>query len=146
MTVAIIQERLDQLDGLVLDAGGHQAAGDKMCVMEAVSYVAGEPFSDHPVCASKVLTSFLVNWNDALPDADRQILKPFIPRIVGTNTGPKDEETRAWMLTDWIARECAPGFLRLAGLVDQAKLLEDLAPIVSADAAAVAQPTLEGAR
>ena len=102
------------------------------CVMEAVSYVAGEPWSDHPRCASPIITSFLIGWNDALHDSDRQILKPYIPRIVGTRTTKADEETRAWMLTDWLARECAPAWLRLAGLTAQAEMLEGLAPLTSA--------------
>src|SRR5579862_4234991 len=96
------------LDKIVLAEGAHKSPEYGMCVMEAVAYVAGEPFTDHPQCACPILGSFLRSWNDALPDDDRQILKPYIPRLVGTNTGKKDEETRAWMLTDWLARECAP--------------------------------------
>src|SRR4051812_26835847 len=100
--------------------------------MEAVAYVAGEPWSDRPTCASPVITSFLISWNDAMNDTDRQMLKPYIPRLVGTRTSKKDETIRAWMLTDWLARECAPGFLRLAGLTEQAELVEKLAPLVDA--------------
>ena len=74
------------------------------------------------------------------------MLKPYIPRIVGTRTTKKDEETRAWMCTDWLARECAPAFLQLAGMGEQAKLLEDLAPLVDAKSAKAAQPSLEIAR
>src|SRR5690349_1288610 len=114
--------------------------------MEAVSYVAGEPWSDRPECASPVITSFLVSWNDSLSDDDRQMLKPYIPRLVGTRTSKQDEETRAWMLTDWLARECAPAWLRLAGLTGQAEALEALAPLTSAASARKAQPTLKSAQ
>jgi len=69
-----------------LDRGGHESWEKGACVMEAVAYVAGEPFSDHPACASPVITSFLISWNDSLPDDQRQMLKPYIPRIVGTKT------------------------------------------------------------
>jgi hypothetical protein len=134
------------LEALHLDEGSHANPEDGMCVMEAVAYVAGEPFSDHPECASPILGSFLRSWNDGLPDADRQMLKPYIPRLIGTNTGPAAEQTRAWMLTDWLARECAPGFLRLAGLADQATLLEGLAPILSTESATVAGPALKSAQ
>jgi hypothetical protein len=134
------------LEVLELAAGGHSAPEDGMCVMEAVAFVAGEKFSDHPTCASPVLGSFLRSWNDSLDDADRQMLKPFIPRLVGTNTGLADEETRAWMLTDWLARECAPAWLRLAGLTNQAELLEQLAPLTGSDSALSAQPSLDAAR
>lgn len=147
--MSVLEERLPYLDKLVLGRGGHSAPSNGLveaCVMEAVAYVAGEPWSDHPECASRVLTSFLVSWNDSLPDSDRQMLKPFIPRLVGTNTGAKDEEIRAWMLADWLARECAPAWMRLAGVTAQAELLEALAPITSAASAKKAQPTLAAAQ
>jgi hypothetical protein len=147
--VSILEERLPYLDKIQLGHGSHPAPSNGMveaCVMEAVAYIAGEPWSDHPECASRVITSFLVSWNDSLPDDDRQMLKPFIPRLVGTRTTKADEETRAWMLTDWLARECAPAWMRLAGLTAQAELIEALAPITSAAAAKKAQPTLTAAR
>jgi hypothetical protein len=145
----VLEERLHYLDDLQLGRGSHAAPNNGLvaaCVMEAVAYVAGEKWSDHPECASPVITSFLVSWNDSLPDADRQMLKPYIPRLVGTRTGKKDEGIRAWMLTDWLARECAPAWLRLAGLTAQAEALEQLAPLTSAAKARKAQPVLDGAR
>ena len=147
--MSILEERLPYLDKLALGRGGHTAPNNGLveaCVMEAVAYIAGEPWSDHPECASPIITSFLVSWNDSLDDNERQMLKPYIPRLVGTRTSKQDEETRSWMLTDWLARECAPGFMRLAGLVEQAELLEQLAPLVSAEAARNAQPVLDKAR
>ncbi len=114
--------------------------------MEAVAYVAGEPWSDQPRCASTVITSFLISWNDSLDDSDRQMLKPYIPRLVGTRTTAADETARAWMLTDWLARECAPAWLRLAGLTDHAEALEALAPLTNASLAKQGQPTLAAAR
>jgi hypothetical protein len=36
------------LAAISLLEGSHTSAEDGMCVMEAVAYVAGEPFSDHP--------------------------------------------------------------------------------------------------
>lgn len=46
------------LDTLTLHAGRH-SPGDEMCVMEAVAYIAGEPWSDHPECACPVIATFL---------------------------------------------------------------------------------------
>ena len=43
--------------GLLLANGGHKSADDGMCLMEAVAYVAGEPHSDSPACASPILAS-----------------------------------------------------------------------------------------
>lgn len=136
------------LDTLTLKSGSHSPPANGLvdaCVMEAVAYVANEPWSDHPACASPVITSFLISWNDAMGDTDRQMLKPFIPRLVGTRTTPADEQTRAWMLTDWLARECAPAFLRTAGLTDAAELLETLAPITSTATARKGQAALDNA-
>jgi hypothetical protein len=147
--MSVIEDRLAYLESLKLGRGSHAAPSNGLvnaCVMEAVSYVAGEPFSDHPECASPIITSFLVSWNDEMNDEDRQMLKPYIPRLVGTRAGAKYETVRAWMLTDWLARECAPAWLRLAGLTAQAELLESLAPLKSAASARNAQPALGAAR
>jgi hypothetical protein len=147
--MSVIEDRLPYLEPLKLGRGSHDPPSNGLvnaCVMEAVAYVAGEPFSDHPECASPVITSFLVSWNDAMNDVDRQMLKPYIVRLVGTRTGKRHEEQRAWMFTDWLARECAPAWMRLAGLTGQAELLESLAPLRSAASARKAQPVLDAAR
>ena len=147
--MSVIEKRLVYLDGLRLGRGSHDAPSNGLveaCVMEAVAYVAGEPWSDHPACASPVLRSFLVSWNDSLSDDDRQMLKPYISRLVGTRTTEADETARAWMLTDWLARECAPAWMRLAGLTEQAVALEGLAPLKDGCSARAAQPTLAQAR
>jgi hypothetical protein len=147
--MTVVDERLPYIEQLKLSRGSHVSPSNGLveaCVMEAVSYVAGEPFSDHPDCASTVITSFLISWNDSMSDKDRQMLKPYIPRLVGTRTTAKDEETRAWMLTDWLARECAPAWMRLAGLIAQAEALEALAPLTSTETARKAQPVLDASR
>jgi hypothetical protein len=119
------------LDELVLESGSHSSPEDGMCVMEAVAYVAGEPHSDHPKCASKVLTSFLISLNDRWDSDDRQLLKPFIRRLINTATGPEDEETRRWMLADWLIHEYAPGIFRHVGLTAEAERFEQLGAIAS---------------
>jgi len=43
--------RLDEVTAIALASGGHTGIDDGMCVMEAVAYVAGEPWSDAPSCA-----------------------------------------------------------------------------------------------
>ena len=43
---------------IVLYRGSHKS-GNEMCAMEAVAFVAGEAWSDHPACASEVIGSFL---------------------------------------------------------------------------------------
>jgi hypothetical protein len=144
MTIA--PDRLAELDALTLAFGGHESWEKGACVMEAVAYVAGEPFSAYPECASPVIGAFLRSWNDDLDDETRQRLKPYIPRLVGTKGTKRQEEKRAWMATDWLARECAPAFLRLAGLTEHAEKLEGLSALTTAKRAEKAQPTLDAAR
>ena len=127
----IIKERLDKIANIPLTEGSH-SPDSQFCVMEAVAFVAGEKWSDAPECACPVIGAFLRAWNDALPsDAERdRLLKPLIPRIVGTKN--KDlEEKRSLMAADWLVRVNTPAWLRLAGLNDQAAALESLPEITS---------------
>jgi hypothetical protein len=113
------------LEQLHLKAGGHNPDSE-FCVMEAVAYVALEEWSDHPQCVSPVIASFLRNWNDSLPDEDRQMLKPYIVKIIGTNNGKETEAIRAWMCIDWLIRVFTPAFLRVACLQEHAEKLSNL--------------------
>jgi hypothetical protein len=131
---------------LPLSAGKHDKPEDGMCVMEMASYLAREPWSDAPACVSPVIAAFCRSWNDALDEETRQRLKPYAFKVVGTNTGADDDETRAWMATDWLCRVQAPAWLRLAKLDDHARALEALARITDAVTAGMAQPTLAAAR
>ncbi len=38
------------LDDITLRSGAHSSREDGMCLMEAVSFYAGEKHSDHPTC------------------------------------------------------------------------------------------------
>lgn len=131
MTVAIIEERWNKLQTLSLKKGAH-SPNSTFCVMEAVAYVAGEPWSDHPVCACPVITTFMMSWNDSLPsDEERdRLLKPLIPKLVNTRNKALDKR-RALMAADWLVRVHTPAWLRLAGLVIQAESLESLPEITS---------------
>ena len=124
----IAPERLAAVEALSLRSGAHPLATE-MCVMEAVAYVAGEPWSDHPQCACPVIGAFLRNWNDALPsDAERdRLLKPLVPRLVGSRSTGEVELRRAWMALDWLARVHAPAWLELAGLTEHAELCRSMA-------------------
>src|SRR6185437_10624017 len=77
-------DRFAALEKLSLESGSHEEFEKGMCVMEAVAYVAGEPWSDHPQCAFPVITSFMIAWNDGLPnDAERdRLLKPLVPQLI----------------------------------------------------------------
>lgn len=106
-------ERLAQIK--TLGGRSHQDISQGMCVMEAVSYVTREPWSDRPQCVCPVITEFMISWNDALPDDDRnRLLIPLIPLIVGTRSTRQVEERRAYMALDWLVRVSTPQWLDLA--------------------------------
>ena len=125
----IIEERLKKFEKWSLKAGAH-SPDSTFCVLEAVAYVAGEPWSDHPECVCPVIGAFLRVWNDGLPsDAERdRLLKPFIAKVVGTRN-KNLERKRGLMASDWLIRVHTPAWLRLAGLVSQAERLESLPEI-----------------
>ena len=46
--------------------------------------IAQEPFSDRPRCACVVIAAFLRSWNDRSSHAERQQLRPYARRVVGS--------------------------------------------------------------
>jgi hypothetical protein len=78
----------------------------QFCIMSFVALLAGEPHTDEPVTASPFIRCFAIALNDALPEPDRQRLKLFAPRILGTNDGLDAE--RAKVASRIIAEEVDP--------------------------------------
>jgi hypothetical protein len=70
-----------------LDKGSHSANSGKACVMEYVSVMAGEDFSDSPSCTHPLIAAAARMANDSLGDEDRQLLVVLIPRLMHAN-GP----------------------------------------------------------
>lgn len=124
----LIQDRLAELDGLMLDKGGHRSRNDGVCATEAIAWLAGEEHSDHPECLSPILGAFLRGWNDAVDKDQRQELKPYLPRCIGTADDGNDE-LRGWMAADWLVRTYTPAWLELAGIKDSAAALRSLPPL-----------------
>ena len=122
------------LSTLVLAVGQH-TAGDEMCLLEAAAFQAGEPWSDHPACVSPVLGTYGRDLNDVLPDATRQRLVPFIPRLLNT-AGDGLDERRSYLALDWLVRTYLPAWLRLVpALAAQADLLADAHEVVDLESA-----------
>lgn len=71
----------------VLSAGTHENPSEGACVMEMVSFLAGEPFSDAPLCTDPTLAAYARAINDSLTDEERPLLVPLIGRLLGTNEG-----------------------------------------------------------
>jgi len=115
-------------------------------VVELAAYIACEEWSDHPKYVSPSIAAFLRSWNDSLDDETRQILKPYAVKCIATTGTDEHEEIRAWMATDWLVREYAPAWLRLAGLAKQAEALESLAALTGKREAKSVQPIIEAAR
>ncbi len=138
---AVDPTRLAEITALA--KGSHHEFADGVCIMEAVSYIADEPWSDHPSCACPVIAAFLRNWNDSLSDDERnELLRPLIPRLVGTRGGDALEQRRATMATDWLIRVYTPAWLRLAKLEAQAVALEQLPEITDFAQCPSLMPTL----
>ena len=122
----INQERLAKVQKLSLLHGSHQP-DSKFCVMEAVAFVAEEPWTDHPECVPPTIGAFLRSWNDSLPtDADRdRLLKPLIPKVIGLKKSSAIEVKRMVIVADWYIRNHLPRLLRFAGLPDHAAKVEE---------------------
>lgn len=78
-----MNEQINIPDGLPsLAHGNHCASEGKACVMEYISVLAGEEFSDLPECTSRQLALAAQELNDLLRDEDRHLLVPFIGRLM----------------------------------------------------------------
>lgn len=129
-TATIIPDRLSAIT--TIDQGRHADVSKGMSAMEAVSYIAGERWSDHPACACPVISTFIRTWNDSLDQEDRnRLLLPLIPRLVGSRSTKQIEHRRTLMAADWLVRTHTPAWLRLAGLTAQADALSNLSEISS---------------
>jgi hypothetical protein len=128
-----------------LSKGAHSRATDGRCAMEWVAYLAGERHSDSPVCVSPVLKTFCISFNDALDDEQRQKLRPYLARTIGTAGDGLDEE-RAWLATDWLIRTYTPAWLSLAHLDAAAERLRALPPVLAVENLTRAMDALNGAR
>ena len=137
-----MQDRLATI--IKLEAGGHEP-DSKYCLMEAVAFVNGDPWTDHPECACPVLSAYGRAWNDAMPDEQRQRLIPYIPLLIGTRSNLEVEQQRAFILADLAVRVIAPIALRCCHLVDESTVLETLPPIMDATSAESAAKSAESA-
>ena len=142
--VQINEKRLAKIQSLY--SGSHKENGNghvEACAMEAVAFIAGEPWSDHPECACPVIGAFMRAWNDGLADAERTaLILPLVPRLVGTRSTKKIEQRRATMAADWLIRVHTPAWLRLANLNEQADLLASLPEITDFKNCPSLMPTL----
>lgn len=91
----------------VLSAGAHETPELGACIMEMVSFLAGEVWSDSPACTHPVLAEMARCINDRLSDAERQKILPLMGRLFGTAPTGTDHERRVLSvrLAVWCARQ-----------------------------------------
>jgi hypothetical protein len=82
----------------VLSYGNHVDPRDGACLLEYVSILAGESFTDRPACVDPVLAAIGRTTNDSLVDRNRHLLVPLIPRLIGTAGLREVTETEVHML------------------------------------------------
>ena len=136
-------------DTITLKAGQHNSLEDGACLLELTSYLAGEPWSDHPACVSPVLAAFGRTWTDGLRNDEERtrLLLPFAQRLIGTVSTPEVEERRSYLALDWLIRTHTPAWLRLVPtLTGHAGTLTALPEIVDLATATNAQPFVAAAR
>lgn len=102
-----------------LTRGSHKTAEEGLCAMEAVAWLEGLPHSDAPECTCPVIARFLRLGQDVMPDKIRQRLIAYLPRLVGTVSGPH-EIIRAEIAARAAGAEFAWRALLAAGLDDHA--------------------------
>ena len=90
---------------LVLERGGHASTDDGACAMEAASWLAGEPWTDHPKSVHPRVAAIARATNDALDDLRRQSLWPLILRSVGTGGRRWNWPWHRRLLLDWRLRK-----------------------------------------
>lgn len=101
----------------------------RLSPLELAAWFAHEPHSDAPASVSPVVATFVRWWASGLDDAALPRLKPLVPRLVGTAGDPKADRARRWIATDWLVRQQAAAWLRLAGLAEAAERLAAVGPL-----------------
>jgi len=102
--------KLEAYPKLTLIRGSGSTYEQGFCVMQAVSWFAGEEHTDAPKCACPVLGAYAIRLNDLLPTAKRQILRTLIAPLTSTRS-KEHEMPRAMYIVQRSARDIvAPMF------------------------------------
>ena len=105
MTTAI------DIDHLVIKHGKHEHPEAGACVMEVVSMLAGEPWSDNPQCVDPVIAAFARRLNDAFGDDDEgrsAAFRPIVRKLMGTRGSQALMRRRMFAAADAAVRVFAP--------------------------------------
>lgn len=99
--------------------GHHAKFTERRCAMEFVAYLAGEPHTDEPKCVDEDIAWFCRNVNDELNDEDRQRLRPYLARTIGTANDGHEKERGALWLELLAILDCSP-FMNVGALARRA--------------------------
>ena len=103
------------------------------CMMEVAAWMAGEAWSDDPANVSPVIAQLCKALNDTFTDTERQDLKTYLAvapdGVIDTVSPGADETTRKYLSTNWLIRTYLPSWLDIAGLTDEADVLQALPAI-----------------
>jgi hypothetical protein len=116
----------------LLTFGSHKNADEGVCLLEACSVRAGEPFSDRPDSVCFVLSSFLRKVNDLafFDDESRtRVLSPLIDSLVSSSASDDVQKARAYLLTNSTLLEMLPLALRTYSMSNTAEVFEALPPL-----------------
>ncbi len=118
---------METVTGLpALEAGSHARPEQGACLLEYVSVLAGERFSDRPRCVDRRLASLARAVNDALDDTARPRLALLAPDLIGTASAASGRAGR-WRnrISQWLlSSPCSEVFAeielqrRVMGLAD----------------------------
>lgn len=103
--------------------------GNRVTLMELVSWLAGEPHGEEPRSTSRPLGTFARWWARGLDDVSRQALITRAPSLAASGTAELAEAERRWAIAEWLVRTEAGTWLRAAGLVESAERLNELGPL-----------------
>jgi hypothetical protein len=104
-------------DAVWLERGGHAGPSSGACLMERVSVIAGERFSDRPRATLPALAVLAQQVNDRVSEAARQTLLPLAPALA---TSATDDPRASWALVAVCARQV---LVRRPGDAPAARLL-----------------------
>lgn len=108
-----------------LSRGNHLTRETGTCVMEYVAFVAGERHTARPECVDPYLVNVMWAINDHLNDVERQKLKRYVDRLIGTATDGLTQTRQDTMRRKGYA--CGCGCSALSGRLVQVSPSEQFA-------------------
>jgi hypothetical protein len=98
------------VDSVRLDPGAHRSPRDGVCLLELASLMARERFSDRPRCVCVVIAAFLRDWNDRAGHAQRQDLRPYARRVIGSRARRSATHRRRDVCLIWAGANLSGGW------------------------------------